>query len=38
MSISQYEFLKKEWVAKNPNATPEQYQRAMMAIAKKCGV
>lgn len=38
MSLSQYEFLKQEWIAKNPNATPQQYQKAMTAIARKCGV
>jgi len=38
MSLSQYEFLKAEWIAKNPNATPKQYQIAMKAISKKCGV
>jgi hypothetical protein len=38
MSLSQYEFLKAEWIKNNPNATPQQYQKAMQAIAKKCGV
>jgi hypothetical protein len=33
-----YEFLKAEWVAKHPHATPEQYQLAMTKIARKCGV
>lgn len=38
MSYHQYEILKAEWIAKNPNATHEQYQQAMTAIARKCGV
>jgi hypothetical protein len=38
MSLSQYEFLKAEWIAKHPDATPKQYQQAMRLIAKKCGI
>jgi hypothetical protein len=38
MGWSQYEFLKQEWINKNPLATHEQYQKAMISIAKKCGV
>jgi hypothetical protein len=38
MSYSLYEILKQEWIAKHPNATPKEYQNAMMAIARKCGV
>jgi len=38
MSWSQYEFLKAEWIKNNPNSTPEQYQKAMTEIARKCGV
>lgn len=38
MSLSRYEFLKAEWIAKHPNATPAEYQKAMLALAKKCGV
>ena len=38
MSYSQYELLKKEWIAKNPNANSHQYQQAMKEIARKCGV
>jgi len=38
MSLSQYEFLKAEWIAKNPNATTKQYEQAMLYLARKCGV
>jgi hypothetical protein len=38
MSWGLYEILKQEWINKHPNATSEQYQKAMIAIAKKCGV
>ena len=38
MSLSQYEFLKAEWIKNNPNATPSQYEKAMLSIARKCGV
>lgn len=38
MSLNQYELLKREWILKHPYATPQQYQKAMMQIAKKCGV
>lgn len=38
MSYQQYEQLKQEWIAKHPNSTPEQYQKAMQAIARKCGI
>jgi hypothetical protein len=34
----EYELLKEEWIRRNPEATPEQYQRAMKAIADRCGV
>lgn len=33
-----YEFEKRAWVDANPDATPEQYQKAMRDLAKKCGV
>ncbi len=33
-----YEAMKQAWIAANRNATPEQYQRAMAQIAKRCGV
>lgn len=38
MSYHQYEILKAEWIAKHPDATPQEYQKAMTAIARKCGV
>lgn len=38
MSYDLYEFLKREWIAKHPNATHEEYQRAMREIAKKAGI
>jgi len=38
MSHSLYESLKQQWIFNNPNATPQQYQKAMMAIARKAGV
>lgn len=33
-----YEARKKNWAAANPGATPEEYQRAMNAIAREVGV
>jgi hypothetical protein len=33
-----YEAMKQAWIAAHPNATPEQYQRAVAQIAKRCGV
>ena len=33
-----YESAKRKWIASNPNATPEQYQRAMIRIAARYGV
>ena len=36
--IQAYEFLKARWLARNPNATPEQIQEAMKAIARKVGL
>jgi hypothetical protein len=38
MSYSQYELLKAEWKRKHPFATPEQYQQAMMKLARKAGI
>lgn len=35
MSLARYEAKKAEWVRKNPNATPAQYQAAMTALARK---
>jgi len=33
-----YEAMKQAWIAANRNATPEQYQRAVAQIARRCGV
>lgn len=38
MSWQAYEAAKHAWIAANPNATPEQYDAAMRAIAERCGV
>lgn len=37
-AYQRYEQLKKEWIAKNPAATSQEYQVAMRRIAEKCGV
>ena len=33
-----YEAAKRAWIEAHPDATPEQYQAAMLAIAQRCGV
>lgn len=33
-----YEAAKKEWAESHPDATPEEYQRAMTEIARRLGV
>lgn len=33
-----YEALKADWIRRNPNSTPEQYQAAMRDLARKAGV
>lgn len=33
-----YELLKREWVARNPNASSSEYDAAMRRIAALCGV
>ena len=38
MSFGLYESYKREWVYRNPNATPQQYERAMRAIIRKLGI
>lgn len=38
MSWQAYEAAKRAWIATHPGATPEQYARAMAAIAKRTGV
>jgi t-SNARE complex subunit (syntaxin) len=35
---SGYESAKQQWIASNPNATPEEYQRAIRKIAARYGV
>jgi len=35
---SGYEAAKRIWIAKHPNHTPEQYQRAIRRIAARYGV
>jgi hypothetical protein len=34
----EYERLKREYVRNNPEATPEQYQQAMTALAQRLGL
>ena len=38
MSWPAYEAAKRAWIAANPNATAEQYEAAMRAIARCYGV
>lgn len=33
-----YEHAKQQWIADHPEATPQQYQAAMLRIALECGV
>ena len=35
---ARYEAYKSEWQSSNPDVTPQQYEAAIRAIAKKCGV
>lgn len=35
---TRYESLKARWVRENPKASSQQYEAAMRAIAKQCGV
>jgi hypothetical protein len=35
---ARYEAHKSEWRSCNPGATPQQYEAAVRAIAKQCGV
>jgi hypothetical protein len=34
-TYADYEQAKREWLARHPNCTPVQYQRACLAIAKR---
>ena len=36
--LARYEQMKRQWIAAHPQATPQQYEAAMRAIARKCGV
>ena len=38
MSWQAYEAAKRAWIEANPDATPEQYEAAMRAIAERHGV
>jgi hypothetical protein len=38
MDYWRYEVMKSTWIARNPHATPNEYQLAMRRIARKCGV
>lgn len=38
MSWQAYEAAKRAWIDAHPDATPEQYDAAMRAIAKRMGV
>jgi len=37
-NFERYEQLKREWVASHPEATPEEYEQAMFALAEKEGI
>jgi hypothetical protein len=36
--VVKYEYLKRQWIAANPSATPDEYQAAMIALARKAGL
>lgn len=36
--FTEYERMKREFIKKHPNATPEQYELAMKKIARRLGV
>lgn len=36
--FDRYEREKSAWIAEHPDATPEQYQTAMLDIASRCGI
>jgi hypothetical protein len=38
MSYGLYEFYKAEWISKHKNHTPQEYEYAMLKIARKCGI
>jgi hypothetical protein len=37
-NYQQYEQLKREWVDSHPDATPEEYEQAMLALAEQEGI
>lgn len=37
-SWQDYEYAKHEWIRRHPNATPEEYDRAIAAIVKRLGL
>jgi hypothetical protein len=37
-SYARYEARKQEWITRHPDATADEYQRAMTAIAREVGV
>lgn len=37
-ALGTYERLKQDWTYANPQATPEEYQRAMRLIAQEAGI
>lgn len=37
-SIRAHEAAKRQWIAANPAATPEQYEKAMRLLAKRYGI
>lgn len=36
--LQDYEWFKSRWIKEHPNATPEEYQRAMIELAKRLGL
>jgi hypothetical protein len=38
MSLHAYEAAKADWISRHPQATPEEYQRAMASLARRYGV
>lgn len=38
VSYQDYEYLKAAWIKAHPDASPEEYERAMRKLAKELGV
>lgn len=36
--LPRFKYEKQVWTNTHPNASPEEYQKAIQAIAKRCGV